>query len=571
MKIMRLRHAKLIVVLIVIANLILFYYSWKSTLWKNIAASLTLPSLETYDLLKKPSQAHVEKSPKEKARNAFKHIRKSITIVFRTFYTFENDIKDSIDSILDVIPNMPIVVYLEGIPYPPLVYQRNNTAGGQETSVRFVNLGFDLVKPVHELNPLSAVHTKYALFMPDSVRLSSKNLLQKILREINTNSWENKDAKAVLKSKSMIAPEEVVRRVIIVPFAGNLKSFVGCIQITLDLPNWTIQYTAVNSTSDKCDLFLQKHALLVDVGVLKEMPEPLAAPFPEMFYIQAKLSNITKFVFPTSFQDGRRLFAAYHTKQRRTDIRRRQFREMYKKLQIKRIVRRSHKVSIKSDSKDSSSYNAQHNLVLDTQFSSSNFSLPQVTDIDLIGCERTTKSCVGTVYNQRPFYVYLGKHTPPCCLDKLKSTFNHVLEEFENVGIRYWLDNQALRTAIDTNRLSPDAYDIDISFNVNDLERSNSLKKSQNKPYVDNEGFYWIKATDGHYFKVQFSKINQIGVNLLPFEISGNVVKPNGFFGWKAKPFSADFLHPMSTVLFLGKNIMCPNNVRDYLEFKSIP
>lgn len=278
-----------------------------------------------------------------------------------------------------------------------------------------------------------------------------------------------------------------------------------------------------------------------------------------------------KFVYPQSFQDGRRLFAAYHTKQRRIDIRRRQFRDMYKKLQIKRIVRRSHKVSIKTDSKDPASYNAQHNLVLDTQFSSSNFSLPLVTDIDLIGCERTTKSCVGTVYNQRPFYVYLGKHTPPCCLDKLKSTFNHVLEEFENVGIRYWLDNQALRTAIDTNQLSPDAYDIDISFNVNDLERSNSLKKSQNKPYVDNEGFYWIKATDGHYFKVQFSKINQIGVNLLPFEITGNEVKPNGFFGWKAKQFSADFLHPMSTVLFLGKNIMCPNNVRDYLDFKNIP
>ncbi|KNC25593.1 hypothetical protein FF38_05803 [Lucilia cuprina] len=581
MKIMRLRHAKLIVLLIVIANLILFYYSWKSTLWKNIAASLTLPSMESYDLLKNPSQQHqqqhVEKSPKEKARNAFKHIRKSMTIVFRNFYTFENDIKDSIDSILDVIPNMPIIVFQEGLAYPPLMYQRNSSSlkGEESNSVRFINLGFDILKPIQELNPLSTIHTKYALFMPDSVRLTSKNLLQKILREINTNTWDkDKDGggsqTAVRRAKLSPPLEETVRRMIIVPFAGNLKSFVGCLQIVLDLPNWTIQYVAVNSTSDKCDLFLQKHAVLVDVAVLKEMPEPLAAPFPEMFYIQAKLNNITKFVYPQSFQDGRRLFAAYHTKQRRTDMKRRQFRDMYKKLQIKRIVRRSHKVAIKSDTKDTSSYSSQHNLVLDTQFSSSNFSLPLVTDIDLIGCERTTKSCVGTVYNQKPFYIYLGKHTPPCCLDKLKSTFNHVLEEFENVGIRYWLDNQALRTAIDTNQLSPDAYDIDISFNVDDLERSNSLKKSQTKPYVDNEGFYWIKATDGHYFKVQFSKINQIGVNLLPFEINGNEVKPNGFFGWKAKSFSADFLHPMSTVLFLGKNIMCPNNVRDYLEFKSI-
>lgn len=275
-----------------------------------------------------------------------------------------------------------------------------------------------------------------------------------------------------------------------------------------------------------------------------------------------------KTLFHQPFQDGRRLFTSYHTKQRRMESRRRQFKEMYKKLQIKRIIKRSYKFSSKAELKESG--NPQHNLVLDSQFSSSNFSLPQITEIDLIGCERMTKSCVGSIYNMRPFYMYLHKHTPPCCLDKLKTTFNHVLEEFENVGIRYWLDNYALKTAVETNQLSPDAYDIDISFNVFDLERSNSMKKSQTKPYIDNDGFYWIKATDGYYFKVQFSKINQIGVNLLPFEINGNEVKPSGFFGWKAKDFSSDFLHPMSTVLFLGKNIMCPNNVQEFLEYKFI-
>jgi len=196
--------------------------------------------------------------------------------------------------------------------------------------------------------------------------------------------------------------------------------------------------------------------------------------------------------------------------------------------------------------------------------------MPLITDIDLFGCERTTKSCIGSVYNERPYYSYLGKHTPPCCLDKLRTTFNHVLEEFENVGIRYWLDNRALQSAIETNHLSPDAYDIDISFNVQDLERSNAMKKSQSKPYVDNEGFYWIKATDGHHFRVQFSKPNQVGVNLLPYSISGTEAKASGFFGWKARSFSADYLHPMSTVLFLGKSVMCPNNVLEYLEEKRI-
>ncbi|CAD7015386.1 unnamed protein product [Ceratitis capitata] len=573
MKVMRIRHAKLIVGLVVIANLILFYYSWKSTIWKSLTSTL-MPN----DGGDRTASADNEltggatsgrggvggKSPRDKLKNANKHIRKSITVVFRSFYNFENDLKASIDNLLDIVPNLSILVLLEGAPYPPVSYERNITAtSGEENTVRFLNLGFDVQKTPEQLNALAAIHTKYVLFLPDSVRLTSKNLLQKILREINSAvplgagiaarvPLKAADVKHMQEARALlppVGPEETVKRLIIVPFAGNMKSFSSCTQINLDLPNWTIQYVAANS-SDKCDLYIQKHAILVDVGVLKELPDPFASPFPEMFYIQAKLAGIS---------------------QRRTEIRRRQFRELYKKLQIKRIIRRSHKVITKSDTKDGTGgSSSHHNLVLDTQFSSSNFSLPLVTEIDLIGCERTTKSCVGTVYNNRPFYIYLDKHTPPCCLDKLKSTFNHVLEEFENVGIRYWLDNQALRTAIETNRLHPDAYEIDISFNVNDLERSNAMKKSQNKPYVDNEGFYWIKATDGHYFKVQFSKINQIGVNLLPFEINGNEVRPSGFFGWKAKEFSADYLHPMSTVLFLGKNVMCPNNVREFLDFKNV-
>lgn len=591
---MRIRHAKLIVAVVVIANLILFYYSWKSTIWKTLTSTL-MPS----DAAERAASADNElgggvgvgaagrgvgKSSRDKLKSANKHIRKSITVVFRSFYNFENDLKASIDNLLDIVPNLSVLVLLEGTPYPPVSYERNITAtSGEENTVRFINLGFDVQKTPEQLNALAAIHTKYVLFLPDSVRLTSKNLLQKILREINSamplgagiaaraplkagEAKHQQEARALLPP---VGPEETVRRLVIVPFAGNMKSFSSCTQINLDLPNWTIQYVAVNS-SDKCDLYLQKHAILVDVGVLKELPDPFVSPFPEMFYIQAKLAGISKTVFPQTFQDGRRLFASYHTKQRRTEIRRRQFKELYKKLQIKRIIRRSHKVISKTDAKESGGGGSHHNLVLDTQFSSSNFSLPLVTEIDLIGCERTTKSCVGSVYNNRPFYIYLEKHTPPCCLDKLKTTFNHVLEEFENVGIRYWLDNQALRTAIDTNHLHPDAYEIDISFNVNDLERSNAMKKSQNKPYVDNEGFYWIKATDGHYFKVQFSKINQIGVNLLPFEINGNEVRPSGFFGWKAKEFSADYLHPMSTVLFLGKSVMCPNNVREFLDFKNV-
>ena len=289
-----------------------------------------------------------------------------------------------------------------------------------------------------------------------------------------------------------------------------------------------------------------------------------------------------------NLQDGKRLFNAFHNKQHKKEIRRQQFREMYKKLYIKKVVR---KVTAKSNSKPEKQKKFRNNngnsaaaaaaagdelskrdSIMGPLLPSANISLPLITTVEYYGCEKNTKSCIGPVFNRKPFYVYLKKHTPPCCLEKLKLVFHHVLEEFENVGIRYWLDNDALKSAVDTNTggLSPDAYEIDISFNGFDMERSTFLKKSQTRPFTDAAGFYWIKATDGYYFRVQYSKVNQIGVNLLPFDLHGDRVVPSGFYGWKAKEFSSEFLHPMSTVVLLGKNVMCPNNVKEFLELKNI-
>lgn len=279
MKVMRIRHAKLIVAVVVIANLILFYYSWKSTIWKSLTSTL-MPS----DAAERAASADNElggagagagaagrgagKSPRDKLKNANKHIRKSITVVFRSFYNFENDLKASIDNLLDIVPNLSVLVLLEGTPYPPISYERNITAtSGEENTVRFISLGFDVQKTPEQLNALAAIHTKYVLFLPDSVRLTSKNLLQKILREINSamplgagiaaraplkagEAKHQQEARALLPP---VGPDETVRRLVIVPFAGNMKSFSSCTQINLDLPNWTIQYVAVNS-SDKCDL-----------------------------------------------------------------------------------------------------------------------------------------------------------------------------------------------------------------------------------------------------------------------------------------------------------------------------
>lgn len=266
------------------------------------------------------------------------------------------------------------------------------------------------------------------------------------------------------------------------------------------------------------------------------------------------------------------MFTAFHNKQRRKEIRKQQFEKMYKKIQIKKVVRKYARKTIdrhnKQHEKKGTRDMSSHAMPVETIILS-NVSMPILVITEYFGCEKNTRSCIGTVFT-KPFYVYLKRNTPPCCLEKLKAVFYHVLEELTNVGIRYWLDNTALKSAIETSELASDAFEIDISFNSYDLDRSTFLKKAQTRPVIDNLGFYWIKATEGQYFRVQYSKKNQIGINLLPFNMIGDRVRANGFFGWKAKEFSAEFLHPMSTVIFLNKNVMSPNNVGDFLNLKNM-
>lgn len=286
--------------------------------------------------------------------------------------------------------------------------------------------------------------------------------------------------------------------------------------------------------------------------------------------------------------DGRKLLTSYHSRVRRKVLKKAQFKEMYRKLDFKKVVKQYQFVqaskiiqkSSKKNKKNSSINKNKENVdvILEPLDFPSNIlknhslsSLLQMrTDITYFGCEKNTKSCVGQIFDGRPFYLYLNRHMPPCCREKLKSVFLHVVEELENTGVRYWLDNQALRDAHEIDDLSSDAFEIDISFHVSDCNRSTALKRSfDSRPFTDpSYGFYWIKATDGQYVKVQYSKVNEIHVNLFPFEPVKNLMKPRGFYGPKAREFPVEFLHPTSNFFFLGRSIFAPNKPKPYLVAK---
>lgn len=273
---MRVKYARLLLCFVVFINFLIFYYTWKFLSTTSLVTSLGSSSI----LLHGNNISSTAKPKADRAQMANKHIKSTLTVVFRDFYHFENDLKPSIGSILNVIPTIKIIVIYDDVPYPPL--EILNTTGLRE-KIRFVTMDLGLDRASH-VDALEHIRTPYTLLLPDSVRINGRSILQKVLREMNA-----------LEKLSKIG-----RKLLILPFQSNNKRATMCDKINVDLPRWTIEYTAQNLTTD-CDMYVQKHAILAETSLLKTIPHALMSPFPEVLYLRAKAANIK--VRPSSCKD----------------------------------------------------------------------------------------------------------------------------------------------------------------------------------------------------------------------------------------------------------------------------
>lgn len=201
------------------------------------------------------------------------------------------------------------------------------------------------------------------------------------------------------------------------------------------------------------------------------------------------------------------------------------------------------------------------------------FKIKQVTTesgtTEWYGCSRDTPRCFTTVIDSMPSYLYDGRWTPPCCLSNLRKTAKHVFNCLDDAGARYWLDGGSLLGAMRNGDVLPWDHDVDIGVYRDDLQRSMWLRKARNKPVIDSKGFVWEKATEGNFYRVHYSKVNRMHVNIFPFYVkNGTMSKDNWFTSHKNMEFPDRFLHPMSSIEFLGRHVPSPNNLRDFLEMK---
>lgn len=250
---MRLKYSKLLTFIAFVINAILLYYTWK------LFSSDTSSETQGYNGQSTTTDKIVRQ--KDRIQSTNRHIKKAITIVFRDFYHFENDLQHSIDSILNLIPNVQIVVVYDTEPYPPMTFITNYTA--IHSNVKFINLSFDVKKTAKALSPVFQMKTKYALFMPDSVRLGGRTIVQKMLKEIEKVEKGDADREKQKASEggsgggsgstSSSSSKSIIRRIVVIPFASNVKTMGNCCRIKMDLANWTMEYSVKNGT-DNCDM-----------------------------------------------------------------------------------------------------------------------------------------------------------------------------------------------------------------------------------------------------------------------------------------------------------------------------
>ncbi|RLU20794.1 hypothetical protein DMN91_007513 [Ooceraea biroi] len=409
---------------------------------------------------------------------------------------------------------MPVLIVCDELPYPPLELDFANES---MKNVKLISLRPEFNRSFEERNPLFYIRTKFVLFLPDATRLSTKQVVQEAVSQASNLG------------------------IVIVPVG---KTSLHCLELDLRVKEWSLRITRVTGT--ECDSVIGKHVTMLEARILRKLSDPFLQPFTTHYhsndsYRREVITSMNKFVFEdlfiyvihilkNRFNEGKPLYRNQQTQFRVQQLYRTRERLMFEKLRIKKVTRAT-------------------------------------GSAEWYGCSRETARCFGSVINGVPSYLYLHRYTPPCCLAGLRRVAHHVIDQLEEVGIRFWLEGQSLLGAVRHGDILPWDHEVQIGLNRDDLARSLWLVRAGSKPVVDDDGFIWEKATEGEFFKVQYSRVNRLHVNLLPFYARNGTMTKDAWF-LKNRDFPEHFLHPMSSIEFAGRQVPSPNNIRDFLELK---
>lgn len=255
---MRIRIAKLITFVVILLNFVALYF-----IWKLLSARSRIKSANTFNPTGPTLVSPIHEDIKLKPQAEFNV--NDVTIIIRSFEEFDNDIPDTLKSILSIYHNVRIIIVCDKPLYPPLSI---NVSSVVYQNVKIIHLNPSLSSEFEERIPLYHVKGKYVLFVPDSVRFSTKQVFKIILDAFDK------------QSQSILA----------IPIKSSKP--VKCLKLSIETREWLIKFTNSES-ADECDFVKGRHALFMKTEILHKLSDPFMLPFPDALYIQAASKELS--------------------------------------------------------------------------------------------------------------------------------------------------------------------------------------------------------------------------------------------------------------------------------------
>jgi len=96
------------------------------------------------------------------------------------------------------------------------------------------------------------------------------------------------------------------------------------------------------------------------------------------------------------------------------------------------------------------------------------------------------------------------------------------------------------------------------------------LVNAATEQFIDDQDFLWEKASEGNFYRVQYSETNHLHVDIYPFYPKNGIMTKDTWFATHRQDteFPESYLKPLTVIEFAGINASAPNNVRKFLEYK---
>lgn len=426
---------------------------------------------------------------------------------------------------------------------------------GARERPQVVTVAFDPCLDRTNRTPDALIETPYVLLLPDGLRLRAGAQLGAMLRELVRGSW------------AALAGD------VLLPDGAGERSVVQCIRARFDRQRWTLHRHSgpdadapANGTAKACQLVeaeetpMRVAPLLARTAQLRRIEwyhRPTALNM--ALILAARGERLGLYVEPLFRVADERPLRDAHQREKFTHAHAQRLSATYKRMGIKRIL-----VEQPVD---------QGGAPAATQWFGR--------------CTASTPRCFGTVRDDVPEYLWVGRWTPPCCLEALRATGLYVLQRLDAAGVRYWLEGGSLLGAVRDGDIIPWDYDIDLGVFAEDVGKSGELRALAEAPagsqlQFEEAGsvmpFVWERSRpgEGDFFRVQYSVVNHMHVDIFVFhETPDGIMTKSSWIATHRQDceFPAHYLRPLERIPFIGYpgGALAPNNRRAFLELKFGP